>query len=297
MPVTREAVPRLSIGLPVYNGGDYVGLAIQSILAQTFTDFELIISDNASTDGTRRICEDFARRDKRVRYHRNEENIGATQNWYLVHRLSRAGYFASVAHDDLYEPTYMERCIEVLDRDPSIVVCHTKTKLIDERGNPSGVFDVEVGTTSTSAADRLYRIIRYDYLCIQLYGVMRSEALAATKVFAGYYGCDRNLLAELALIGRIVEVPEYLFLHRIYAGSLGSIVNSGKSESEMRSIDPGTNWDNTSTQWRIFWHYAGSVGRHVSSPLERLRCYGVLLRLLAGRVKGRVDRLLLARAS
>lgn len=290
--LASEAVPRLSIGLPVYNGEDYLALAIDSILAQTFTDFELIISDNASTDRTREICESFVRRDSRVRYHRNETNIGATQNWYLVHKLSRSEYFASVAHDDLYAPDYMRCCIEVLDRDPSVVVCHTKTRLIDEEGKPTGVMEIEVGSVSPAASDRLYRIIKFDYLCVQLYGVMRSEVLGATKVFEGYYGCDRNLLAELALLGKIWEVPEYLFLHRLYPGALGWIVNSGKSTDEMQRIDPGTDWSARSTGWTVYRHYFGSVSRLVASPIERLKCRLVLSRFVAAKLKHRVRRAL-----
>ena len=117
------STPRLSIGLPVFNGADYLEEALRSILAQTFTDFELVISDNASTDGTEDICRAYAMKDRRVKYHRNPKNIGATQNWYRVFDLSCGEYFASAAHDDLYAADYMEKCISVLDRDPSIIVC------------------------------------------------------------------------------------------------------------------------------------------------------------------------------
>lgn len=273
--------PRLSIGLPVYNGEDFLAEAIDSILAQTFTDFELIISDNASTDGTRTLCEAYASRDPRVRYHRNERNIGATQNWYLVHKLSSAKYFASAAHDDAYEPEYMRACIDLLECDPTVVVCHTKSMVINERSEVIGAFDNATDTTSPHAHERLRRLLGVDCACLQLYGVIRSDVLGRTQMFSGYYTADWNTLAELCLLGKIVELPRYLFRHRRSAGRLGDIVHSGKSSVEMTTIDPGTDWTlrlPSTIKWR---NYFGSVARMVQPRGERIRCYGVLVRLLA----------------
>lgn len=289
-----QTPPRLSIGLPVYNGEDFLPHAIDSILAQTFTDFELIVSDNASTDGTRAICEAYAKRDARVRYHRNDVNIGATQNWYLVHKLSTAGYFASAAHDDVYEPDYMRSCIEVLDKDPSVVVCHAKTMTIDEHGALLGPIDIEVDTMSPRPHERLRQLLTVDYMCIQLYGVMRSAALARAQVFQGYYGCDRNMLLELCLMGKIAEVPRHLFRHRLFAGALGVIVQSGKSAAEMTAIDPGTDWRRRSVGSILWRNYFRSVARLVSPFGERLRCYVELVRVMlpwaASRIRARIWR-------
>jgi glycosyltransferase involved in cell wall biosynthesis len=126
--------PRLGIGLPVFNGENYLEETLVSLLSQTYSDFELIISDNASTDGTGDLCRAYAARDRRIKYYRNSTNIGATQNWYRVFDLSCAEYFAPAAHDDLYAPDYMEKCIAVLQQDPSVVVCYSKTRVIDEHG-------------------------------------------------------------------------------------------------------------------------------------------------------------------
>src|SRR5215471_14033382 len=100
---------RVSLGLPVYNGQRYLAGAIQAILDQTFSDFELIICDNASTDETESICRDLAARDPRVRYHRNPANIGAAPNFNKTFELSTGEYFKWLAHDDLHEPTYLQR--------------------------------------------------------------------------------------------------------------------------------------------------------------------------------------------
>lgn len=283
--------PRLSIGLPVYNGEQYLEKALVSLLNQSFTDFELIICDNASTDGTQKICEAYAAQDPRICYYRNPVNIGATQNWYRVFDLSSGEYFASVAHDDIYDPEYMCKCIDILDRDPSVVVCHSKTSVIDADGNYNGNFEVEVDTTSAKPHERLYNILATDYLCIQLYGVMRSKALAATKPFVGYFGCDRNTLIELCLIGKIQEVPEYLFFHRLYAEALGIAMNSGKTLDELLVLDPGTDWQYHSTSPTIYRNYFASIARLVSSPTERIRCYLQLTRIILEKGIKRIKRL------
>jgi glycosyltransferase involved in cell wall biosynthesis len=128
-------MPRVSIGLPVYNGEDYVGASVESLLAQTFTDFELVIVDNASTDRTSEICRSFASRDRRVRYHRNERNIGGGLNMNLAFELANgAPFYKWAAHDDIHAPTFLERCMDALDRDPTAVLAFTKVELIDSEG-------------------------------------------------------------------------------------------------------------------------------------------------------------------
>lgn len=286
--------PKLSIGLPVFNGDAYLEEAIQSILSQTYSDFELVLSDNASTDGTEDLCRAYAVRDRRVKYHRNPKNIGATQNWYQVFDLSCGEYFASAAHDDIYAPDYMQKCIAVLEQDASTVICYSKTRIIDGRGNPlnddriAKMFEAKIDTVSASPSVRLYNVIGVDYLCIQLYGVMRAAALRATKVFAGYYGCDRNTLAELALLGKIHEIPEYLFFHRIYPGALGAAVYSGRPLQDLFLWDPGTDWNERFAALKIFGNYFGSVSQASIPWIEKLKSYAYLQRLFVGKVARRV---------
>jgi glycosyltransferase involved in cell wall biosynthesis len=282
---------RLNIGLPVYNGERYIEETLISLQKQTFQAYKLIISDNASTDRTEEICRSYAARDHRICYFRNEKNIGATQNWYRVFDLSSSEYFASVAHDDLYDPEYMRKCVDVLDRDPSAVLCYSKTGVINETGKLIGRYDVEVNTTSPDPSRRLYNVLSIDLLCIQLYGVMRSSALKATKVFAGYYGCDRNTLFELSLLGKLVELPEELFYHRLYDQALGIAMNSGKSLEELLILDPGTDWQYRSTSPTIYRNYFSSIGRLISSPSEQIRCYQQLARVVFEKGIKRIRRL------
>lgn len=283
--------PRLSIGLPVFNGEIYLEKALNSLINQTFNNYELIISDNASTDRTRDICEEYSSKDPRIHYFRNNKNIGATQNWYRVFELSTGEYFASVAHDDVYDQEYMQKCIDVLDSDPSVVVCHTKTSLIDANDCYIGNFDVKVDTTSEKPHVRLYNIISTDYLCIQLYGVMRSKILAATKVYSGYYGCDRNTLIELCLMGKIHEVPEYKFYHRLYKDALGAAMNSSKTLEELLLLDPGTDWRNLDYTRIIYSTYFSSISRIIESPIEQLKCYGQLVRIMINKGLKRIKQI------
>ena len=128
-------MPKVSIGMPVYNGDRYLGSAVESLLAQTFGDFSIVIVDNASTDGTEAIGREFAKRDRRVRYHRNPENIGGGPNFNRAFDMANdAPYFKWAAHDDLHAPDFLAECVAVLDRRSDVVLCHCETEHIDENG-------------------------------------------------------------------------------------------------------------------------------------------------------------------
>ena len=131
--------PRVSMGLPVYNGEQYLATALDSLLAQTFTDFEIVISDNASTDATEEICRRYAARDARIRYVRQPENRGSVFNFNHVFELARGEYYRWHAHDDVCAPTFLDRCVELLDQDPTIVGCHSLKVKIDQGGRVLGV--------------------------------------------------------------------------------------------------------------------------------------------------------------
>lgn len=286
----NSSKPRVSIGLPVFNGADYLEEAIDSLLAQTYTDFELIVSDNASTDRTPEICQGYAAKDARVRYCRNATNIGAMQNWYRSFELSSGEYFLGAAHDDRYHPEFLDKCIQVFEQNPNVVVCYTKTKVIDGNGKFVRNFDVQIDTMSLKPHVRLYNVIGNDYLCIQLLGVMRSSAFGKTKVYTGYYGCDRNSLAELSLLGQIYEVPEYLFYHRLHPKALGAAMGSGRTLKELIALDPGINWHTRFPTLSRFWNYFGSVARISLGPGEQVLCYAQLVRLIIDKTASRIRR-------
>jgi glycosyltransferase involved in cell wall biosynthesis len=216
------ATPRVSIGLPVHNGERYVHLAIEAVLAQTIPDFELIISDNASTDCTERLCREYAARDARIRYLRRPANVGVTRNFNEVVSEARAPYFKWASADDLIAPTLLERCVEVLDRDRSVVLVHSKTRFIDADGHVTGE-DEGPHLMEERPSDRLVSLWKQLHFCDAQYGVMRTAALRRTPLFGSFVGSDVCFLAELSLYGKFFEVPEYLLFRRLHRQAASSL--------------------------------------------------------------------------
>jgi glycosyltransferase involved in cell wall biosynthesis len=206
--------PTVSIGLPVYNGADYLRQAVDSILSQSHEDFELIISDNASTDDTPSLCQEYASRDSRVTFVRNESNLGAAPNFNRAFELASGPYFMWAAHDDVYRPEFLERCLAVLEGDPSSVLCFSMTRFIDDAGRHLKDYSYPLPTDSTDIAQRFSALIAAEHIVVEIFGLIRREILATTPLIGSYVYSDIVLLAELALHGRFVQVPEPLFLHR-----------------------------------------------------------------------------------
>src|SRR5690349_13137281 len=154
-----EKKPRVSIGMPVRNGQKYIREAIDSILAQTFTDWELIVCDNASTDATEQIVRDYAARDPRVRYHRNPTDIGPANNHNVGVQLSRGEYFRWHAHDDMIAPTYLEECVKTLDADPTIVCAYPRTVIVDGKGSFIEDYDFHLKTDADKPSKRFTQLL------------------------------------------------------------------------------------------------------------------------------------------
>jgi glycosyltransferase involved in cell wall biosynthesis len=211
----RANVPKVSIGLPVYNGEKYVGAAIEAILGQSFSDFELIICDNASSDLTEEICREAAARDPRIRYYRNPKNLGAAPNFNRCIDFADGLYFKWAAHDDICLPDYLARCVQVLDQSPDVIACHSGTQFIDGSGEVLSSYDLEDDTFSDpDPIARFASAIDERHFCIAVFALIRREALLKTSRIASYIGSDRNLIAQIALQGPIRHVPEVLFLSR-----------------------------------------------------------------------------------
>jgi glycosyltransferase involved in cell wall biosynthesis len=212
-------VPTVSIGLPVFNGGNYIRSAIDSLLSQTFDDFELIISDNASTDDTRDICLQYVSLDARVRYHRFDTNQGAHPNYNFIFKSARGRYFKWAAHDDECHPDFLSLCVRAFEEGPSsIVLVHSKEHFIDEEGKiieeiPSR-FSLE--TRQHHAHRRLAHVLKVVGTATAIFGLMKTDALKKTRLLGTFIGSDQVLLAEMAMLGEIVEVPQFLFRRRIH---------------------------------------------------------------------------------
>ena len=213
--------PGISVGMPVYNGGRYLRLAIESVLAQSYGDFELIISDNASTDETEDTCREYAARDPRIVYLRNATNIGAAANYNQLFHRSRAEYFRWFNADDLSSPRLHQECLAALQAHPGASMAYGKTALIDSDGLVTGPYEDRLNLQQESVAERFFEFLRVVGQTNAIYGLMRRSALAATALMGSgkFPAADTILMAELALQGRIVEVPETLFFRRMHKGA------------------------------------------------------------------------------
>ena len=275
-----DAPPKVSIGLPVYNGEDFIEEAIDSILAQTFADFELIICDNASTDHTSEICRRYAERDARVYYHCNEKNLGAAANYNRVFRLAKGEYFRWAAHDDRLEPGYLAACVAVLDRDPSVVLCYPRTLIINEQSEPLSVHPDKLHLAAAEPHLRLNQYFeryapRRDE-CNAVFGLMRRDVLGRTPLIGAYASSDLILLGEIALLGKICEIAQPLFLRRDH---LRTSVRANRDLQDRAAwFDPANKAKRLLPRWRWFREYLDAVGRAPLSPTQRLRCYSVVLR-------------------
>lgn len=262
-------MPLLTIGLPVYNGERYLEEALESILGQTFTNFRLVVSDNASTDATMAILEAFAARDERIVLFRSETNRGSAWNFNHVFEDCTTPYFKWAAADDKLEATCVERCLDMLESSPpSVVLAYPRTRVIDERGEPHGEL-VDALTTSPDAPARArFRKVVANVLWGNLvFAVIRTEALRRTRLHGSYPSSDHVLLAELALVGSFVEVPEVLFLRRQHAGMSRRANVSVAAAS--RFFDPAAK-PVTNEFSRIFREHLAAIERADLSRSERL---------------------------
>ena len=302
--------PRVSIGMPVYNGEKFVRETLESILAQTFADFELIISDNASTDKTEKICREYAAGDRRIRYYRNAQNRGAAWNYNRVFELSSGEYFKWIAHDDLNAPDFIAKCVEVLDRDNSVVLCHSKVKIIDEQGNFLQTYNVNLNTDSPKPQERFHELLS-KHLCYQIFGVIRSCALKLTPLLGTYGHADGVLLVRLALLGRFHEIPEYLFFIRNHPQQASAQFMTNYQVFTSHHPQPSSSmlpdyhsysvwWDSAKAgkilfpHWRIAREYWLSIWQAPISWYERICCCRSMSKQLRGTEHLLIEDLLIA---
>lgn len=272
--------PRVSIGMPIFNAEKYLQDALNALLSQTFSDFELIISDNASTDATEAICQEYASKDSRVKYYRNETNLGAAQNFRRVFERSVGEYFKWASHDDIHAPEYLERCVEVLDNQASVVLCYPQSNEIDSEGNVTRIYTQNLNICSSKPHERLYQLLEtYGwYHATQAYGLMRASELKKTRLLGNYPHADRVLLAELSLLGKFYEVPEFLFNRRVHP-QVAQIANP-TNESLAVWFDSNNKGKILLPRWRRYFEYCTAVQRAGFSGDEQLGCYLQILRRL-----------------
>ena len=212
--------PKVSIGMPVYNMENTVQEAIDTILNQTFSDFELIISDNASDDGTGEICRAAARKDSRIIYHRNAENILGSKNFQMTFSISKEGkYFMWAAADDSRKPEMIAKCVEALEADPKAVLAYTHTELIDPETGTRCLYYDPYRLDQDDPAERYASLVWSLDLGNMIYGLYKRNVLYAIP--PRLINCSRFIvfvdslfLANVVLQGKVIQIPEMLFIRR-----------------------------------------------------------------------------------
>jgi len=281
-----NAVPRLTIGLPVYNSERYVAESIESLLGQSYRDFELVISDNASTDETPAICERYAKQDSRVRYYRQPRNVGLAPNHNFCVEQARGELFKWAAGDDLYHRDLLLRSVEALDERPNVVLVHAYTAMIDGDSQMYQANSYSLDTAATRAPDR-FRSLLNDSGGDDDGGVVRKAVLKRVAKKDSYHHADRTVMTEMALHGPFYHVPEFMYFRRDHPGRAERAhpsIRARCSNMDPRRANP---WLHPVPRLlgEYFWAYVSMIQRAPLTLAERRECYRHLAAWAASRSK------------
>lgn len=274
MTVNPDSPPRVSIGMPVYNGERWLEETLQSLRSQTLSDFELIISDNASTDATQAICARHGAQDPRIRYYRNARNIGASGNYAAVLDRARAEYFKWAASHDLCHPTFLERCVAALEAEPDAILAYPRTMMFEDSIEDAVPYEQDISVMQDSAAARFVHVLCKMGWNNPINGVCRTRLLRRAHPMGNFVASDRVMMGELALLGKFVLVPERLFFYRMTEGAATSL--RPRAEEERHYIPDATSpllWQH----WKLLAHLLRDAA--VTAPLGRERLAAVIFAL------------------
>jgi len=281
-----SAAPRLSVGLPVYNGEKYVAESIDALLGQTYEDFELIISDNASTDATAGICQRYERLDSRVRYYRQPRNIGLAPNHNFVVEQARGELFKWASNDDLYARELLSCCVDALDEYPQVVLAHSWTAKIDSSGRVFEVIEYPMTTASPHAPER-FRSILFDSGGDDDYGVMRLAVLRRTAMKESYHHADHTIIAEIGLHGQFYQVPDWLYFRREHTDRAERACPTMRSRCA--NMDPRRADRLRHPALRLYgeyvWAYVRAIKNAPISSADKRECYRYLAQWFASRAR------------
>lgn len=278
--MSMQHKPKLVIGMPVYNGETHLAETIDSILNQSFSDFSLFISDNASTDNTQKICETYASRDNRIIYYRQPQNKGMAFNFNYVFRPEEAPYFKWAAHDDLLKPDYLLECVNLLDREPSLALAHCPTSRIDNDSNYIKLYK-DLGLSGDRVSERFWRVL-WTINIYEIYSVMRTNCVAKAQTVGDFFGAERNLLTDVLLQGNIAYLDESLFSRRDHQKSLTAMHREAKANKDFEKQQAA----HSSKQAKMpeiqvsaikFLTYFSSIFKFPMPFRERVACLRVLL--------------------
>jgi glycosyltransferase involved in cell wall biosynthesis len=265
-----ETSPPVSIGMPVYNGEKYLGQALDSLLAQDCGNFELIISDNGSTDNTAEICQEYAKKDKRVRYFQTDTNLGASYNFNRVFELASGEFFMWAGSHNLWTSDYIKRLVNVLIADPQVALAYTETYWIDAQGNNSTKELYHLDTRGVPVLDRIPMVIKTLSYCDLFYGLYRTSVLKKCRLGINTLGFDHILLMEVSLFGEIAEIPGKGFLRRLLINYENE--NEAKRvETTLLRIAPLVyrNRKKVRAWWEMGWQHVLSIGAAPIPTVEK----------------------------
>jgi glycosyltransferase involved in cell wall biosynthesis len=278
----------VTIGLPVYNGENFLESTLESILSQTHTNLEVIISDNASTDNTGEICRKYVEKDKRISYYKNHENVGAAKNYNIVAELANGKYFKWAAHDDMFAPEFIEKCLAVLEKSDDIVLCYSEMVFIDSEGNELERISNELFFESDSPSQRYSEFLKKfrhtTKYCDPIFGLINTKQLKKTKLIGNYPTSDMNLLAELLLLGKFYELDECLFFRRKH----DQMSTKAHASNMKRAVwfDPTNQNKILLTKHRWLVEFLSSIKRVPLDTATKIKCYFETFKWSMFRAKG-----------
>ena len=274
MQMNHTDKPLVSIGLPVFNGADFLEYALDTLLSQSYQNIEVIVCDNASTDETQSIVERYCRNDERVKYHRHEKNLGAAFNFNSTFHMSSGEYFRWAAHDDIVHENCIEQSVIAMESDDSICLVHPLTGQIDENGDITGhqYTGIDSMIPESATASEQYRILIQERgAWVRIFGLIRSSVLRSTALFDNYVGSDLTLIGELGLNGKVHDIDSVLFWRREHAQTS----TTGKYKVRRRRL---SFWDTSKNprialpEWRLNTEMLRSVTRQKIPLSRKIRC-------------------------
>jgi glycosyltransferase involved in cell wall biosynthesis len=273
--VSDLTAPLVSVGLPVYNGQNFVDDAIRSVREQSLSDFELIISDNASTDRTAEICQDHAASDPRIVYLRNATNLGAAPNYNRTFFKARGRYFKWLAHDDVMGPEYLERTVGALEARPEAVLCNSVVEYIDSSNQTLGYYDSGLALADRErASDRFAAMILRSHSCVDFFGVQRRGAMIDSLLHGHFHGADRAYLAQMALRGRLVQLREPLLRMREHPNRYTRQKSTSRERLAWHDARLADRFNFPTCH--LYGEYVKMVRQAHLPPEERNHCYRIL---------------------
>lgn len=277
--------PLVSIGLSLANGDRFLEGTIDSFRNQTFSDFELIISDDCSTDRSAQICRWYAARDRRIRYYRTQRPMGAGWNARRLCELASGKYFKLATPDEMIQPDFLRLCVDSLEEDDSVVLAYSLIRVIDEGGLFVENYDDQLRTGSLDPVVRATDLLLKGYNSHPISGLVRLDALRKLPPQGSYTYSDRVLLLQLSLLGRFHEIPEHLFIStRHGAQAAWTMPERSRARGYRLTRRWGTLpapawWDPMKARAVVFpeWNAAREFTRSVAdstlSRQQRLQCY------------------------